>query len=414
MTAANAATGTPAAGRTDRHVHEIDIVRILTFACVIGVHTFSGTNVATNPVSNGAEMLLHFTRESFFFLTGFVLMHQYGRRAYDLPRFWRRRMLLVGIPYLTWSVIYTFWRPVVEGHHWATAAPKLGGNLLLGTAWYHLYFLLVSLQIYLIFPLLAWFVRATRRHHVMLLAASALLQVGLLSYLEYGPDFSGWAAGLGRHQDVLIWNYQFWILLGGVAGWHRQAVVAWVVGHRRPIGWLALAGAALALAWYCGALVRGSDPIPAAAVLQPVMVPWSLAAIAGLFAIGTVYGQRRRPGRLARTVSWASDRSFGIFLVHPLVLSALLWVGGHAVQHHVPNPFLSLGSYLVVVAGAIGLTELFRRGRASLMLTGRRQLAHSEHPNPPSRVDQPPIGHEPVPAARQTVPVTPTKGSPDA
>ncbi len=395
--------------RLDRHVHELDLVRILTFVCVIGVHTFSATNAATNPVSNGAEMLLHFTRESFFFLTGFVLLHQYGSRRYHLFRFWRRRLLLVGAPYLAWSLIYTLWRPVVQAQPWAGWPSRLAGNIMLGTAWYHLYFLLVSLQIYLLFPLLCWLVRATAGHHAPLLATSAALQLALLSWLAYGPPFVGWAAGLGRHQDVLVWNYQFWIVLGGVAAAHRERVTGWVLTHRPLLAGSVLAAAALALGWYCAALVHGTAPIPAAAVLQPVMVVWSLAAIAGLFAIGTSYAGHRRPGRLQAAVNYASDRSFGIFLVHPLVLSALLWVGGHWVQREVTNPALSLASYLVVVAGAVALTEVLRHSRLSLVLTGRNQLAHRPRPPRARRLEG---GN--VHRSRPPAPLTESEGITDA
>ncbi len=47
-----------------RHVHEADVVRVLTFACVIGVHTLSHSAPASSVSANGILMLLHFTREA--------------------------------------------------------------------------------------------------------------------------------------------------------------------------------------------------------------------------------------------------------------------------------------------------------------------------------------------------------------
>ncbi len=84
------------------HVYEADVVRVLTFACVIAVHTISHTEPATSIPANGFEMLLHFTREAFFCLTGFVLLHQSLGRARPLPTltFWRRRLLAVCVPYI--------------------------------------------------------------------------------------------------------------------------------------------------------------------------------------------------------------------------------------------------------------------------------------------------------------------------
>ncbi|MDT4892140.1 MAG: hypothetical protein QOE97_1175, partial [Pseudonocardiales bacterium] len=137
-----------------RHVHEVDVVRVLTFAAVIGVHTVSEANGSQSVAANAVVMLLHFTRAAFFMLTAFVLTYQYAGRTVPLRRFWSRRLLTVGIPYLTWTVVYS-------GLHWyqgprtMTFASWLDQTLLYaadGTAWFHMYFLLVSMQIYLLFP----------------------------------------------------------------------------------------------------------------------------------------------------------------------------------------------------------------------------------------------------------------------
>ena len=48
----------------------------------------------------------------------------------------------------------------------------------------HLYFLLVSMQFYLVFPLFRSMLRATRGYHWPLLALSAALQVGIDVWLH--------------------------------------------------------------------------------------------------------------------------------------------------------------------------------------------------------------------------------------
>ncbi len=149
------------------HVYEADVVRVLTFACVIAVHTISHTESDTSVPANGVEMLLHFTREAFFALTGFVLLHQSLSRPEPLAArtFWRRRIVVVGVPYIAWSVIYTGIEATTSFGTWTSELRHLGSNLAYGTAWYHLYFLLVSMQIYLLWPLIDRLVRATARHH---------------------------------------------------------------------------------------------------------------------------------------------------------------------------------------------------------------------------------------------------------
>ena len=358
------------------HVYEADVVRVLTFACVIAVHTISHTEPAGSVSANGFEMLLHFTREAFFALTGFVLLHQSLGCPAPLPArtFWRRRIVVVGVPYLAWSVIYTGIQSTAGFGSWTWQLRHLASNIADGTAWYHLYFLLVSMQIYLLWPLIDRLVRATARHHIVLLATSAAVQLVILTAQMYDPPQHGWLADVADHQDALIISYQFYVLLGAVAAFHLEAVRAFIGGHSRGVLVTIAATAVGAEAWYLVATGTGTSPLQASNVLQPVTLVWSIAALAGLFLLGQRYAERRVSGRgLDRTLSVASDRSFGVFLVHPLVLWLLLkgqarWLPGlHGVV-------LTVLAYLLVVAGSLAATELFRRSPASLPLTGRRVL----------------------------------------
>ena len=62
---------------------------------------------AASTGSGAALLLLHVSREGFFFISACMLTYAYAdlRRA-GLRRFYWRRFLSVGIPYLCWSVIY--------------------------------------------------------------------------------------------------------------------------------------------------------------------------------------------------------------------------------------------------------------------------------------------------------------------
>lgn len=359
------------------HVYEADVVRVLTFACVIAVHTISHTNSNTNVPANGLEMLLHFTREAFFCLTGFVLLHQSLGRPMPVRTFWRRRFIAVGAPYLTWTVIYTGIQTTAGFNSWTATAHHLGDNILYGTAWYHMYFLLVSMQIYLLFPIIEWLVRRTAGHHGALLVASAVVQLVILTGQMYFPPHHGWLAQLATHQDALLISYQFYVLLGAVAAVHLDELRAQAARHRRGLLITIGFAAVVAEAWYLVAVHQGNVPVDAAAVLQPVMLGWSIAAVAGLGLLGIAYADRRVAGsRLDRALGYGSDRSFGVFLVHP----AVLWILLQGQSRWLPglNAFvLTIAAYLAVVAGSVGVTEVFRRSRLSLLLTGRHRLTNA-------------------------------------
>jgi surface polysaccharide O-acyltransferase-like enzyme len=135
-----------------------------------------------------------------------------------------------------------------------------------------------------------------------------------------------------------------------------------------------VAAALATLGYYAGERARGESVSAAYAVLQPIMILWASAAITALFLIGSRYAASRERNALRQVVRVASDRSFGIFLVHPLVI----WFVGLAadawLHAHVANPWRTLVMYLIAVVGAVLATEILRRVPLSLVLTGRPMI----------------------------------------
>ena len=346
----------------------MDVVRILTFACVIAVHTISHTSASDNLGLIGVLILVHFTRNVFFALSGFVLVYSYLNKPVPMRKFWPRRFLLVGVPYLVWSALYVLlpWLHSPSGSIWSLI-PKFLLDVVTGTAYYHLYFVLVTMQIYLLFPLLMLLVRKTRGHHGLLLAVSGTVQVVLSGFDMYRPGSLGYL-----HIVSNVSTYQGFIILGAVAADHAPAVLAWVRSHRRMLAIVTVAGALGTLAVYVAQFELGFSPFSAANPIQPVIMLWSVAIGLGMLAFGTWWADRRQPhSRSARFVAFASDRSFAIFLAHPLVLWFLLWVGDGFFPRVVARPWLTAVMYVLVVLGSVLIADVLRRTGVSLAFTGR-------------------------------------------
>jgi peptidoglycan/LPS O-acetylase OafA/YrhL len=360
-------SGQPTRSRA-RHLYELDILRILTFVCVIAVHTVSHTTASDDIGLIGLLTLVHFTRNVFFALTGFVLMHSYLARPVPMRKFWPRRFLLVGVPYLVWSAIYVVvpWLTAPRGSV-LSLVPDYLHDVITGTAFYHIYFVYVTMQIYLLFPLLAMLVRKTRGHHVIVVVISMAIQIILSAFSFYQPGSVQWI-----HIVSNVITYQGFIVLGAVLADHASEFLGWVRSHRRLIVVITAVTAVATLVVYVIQWENGLPLIQSANPVQPSIMVWSLAIGLAFLAIGTYWADRRNPeGRFAKTVDLASDRSFGIFLVHPLVLWFLLWIGNGWFQRVIPRPWLTLVMYIAVVAGSIAVVELARRSPLSLALTGR-------------------------------------------
>ena len=377
-----------APARTRRpHLDAVDVVRVAMIAGVIAVHVVAYTTNPEDLVVGAANAFLHINREVFFFLTTFVLCYTYAsRHRWSVTSFWKKRYLLVGVPYLAWSFVYFLadggaYRP------WSAPAQRLLGDLLAGTARYHLYFLLVTMEIYAIFPLLLWLLRATRRHHGLLLAASLAVQTAFTATLHYARNAAPHAPGLlgawMRHPDPVVFSYQLYLVAGGVAALHLEELTEWVRSHRVAVHLLVAGGLAAGLVSYVlDHLGAGMDAAAAGEVFQPMIAVTTAASVLGLFALGVRWADRGPDRRFRRAVRTSSDATFGVYLAHPLLLQGLLILAAplaaRTVTGQVPSLLVLPLDVLVVVplllAVLVAVVAWTRRTPASLFVAGRARL----------------------------------------
>lgn len=353
------------------HLYYVDLIRVLTVGLVIGTHVLALAPVAPTVLVGALGMVFHVSREVFFLLTAFVLTYSTGRKKVRWPRFWQRRYLFVVVPYVVWTVLYFF----------ADGAPFLGATfvqqLLTGTARYHLYFLLVSMQIYLVFPLIRALLRATAGRHGLLLALSAVFQLTFAYAVQHQWDLgplSGWV----RAPDALLPSYLGYVLVGSIAAWHRDALVGWTREHVRLVFGGAATVVALSIVVY---LVQvwggGQTPLQASVVFQPVVAVESAAIAWTFLAAGLLWQESGRFGE--KLVTAGSDASFGVYLLHPLLLQGAL-LGATSIRlvdvaQTVPNAVVLAVLVLVflpllyLVSGLV--TAAVRHTPVSLALTGR-------------------------------------------
>lgn len=378
--------------RAGGHLYELDIVRIVTFAGVIFDHCVSGTTFPFSVASNAIQTIFHYTRNAFFALTGFVLVYQYRDRKLDPIDFWRRRYKAVGLPFLTWSVfywlyhMYVMWPPAFSNvtrtfETWEStkaALKVLAYDLFTGDAWYHLYFVFVTMQVYLIFPFLLKFLRWTMGYHKYLLAASFVFHLILLHYMTTArPEMFnyGLLAKLWNHLPATIFPYQFFTLLGCIAAMHIEEVRAWFSRFRGRVITIAIGVVIVTLIAYgYKTSMVGMFPTDAANVFRPYAAVMFVMIILALYAAGTYWSDYRTSGSFwDKFLKTASDRSFGIFLVHAFALQEL----APTIQRFrfdVYAPILTIGTFIVTAFFTVAISEVLRRTPVSLWTTGRKMI----------------------------------------
>jgi peptidoglycan/LPS O-acetylase OafA/YrhL len=385
-----------------KHLWQIDVVRLLTFTAVIAVHSLAFTEQPDNRLAAGAMMLLQFGREVFFALTGFVLVYTAWEKTPKAGKFWLRRISYVAIPYAAWTSIYYAYS-VLGPQHLSPSWSVFGLDLLDGGAMYHLYFLLVTLQLYLLFPLLLAFVRRTYERAWAVLGVVAAANLVWLAVLQYVPAPSGTAGWFWDHAYELLPTYAMYVLAGCYAAVHLPKLQR--VVDRRPKA-LALVAA------LCGTVAVGvyalqlgyMAPRSAANVLQPATLFSCLSAAILLYLLGSRWASG--PRRSVATIALLSDASFGVYLAHPLVLQLLLDHGLGNSRQAIPAALATVVGILAAGVGGLAIALAARRTPLSLLLTGRprKSAVSSTAPRalartPPTRASGPILAGFPLSAS---------------
>lgn len=301
------------------HVYAMDWVRALTVIGVISVHsTWFTLNGGTSATAGGILALLHYTREVFMALTGFVLTYSLWDRPVKWLAFWKRRYWLVLVPYVFWSAAYlqithSIAQPMIY-------FPLLAQDLLTGKAWFHLYYLLVTMQFYLLMPVFLVVMRWAKQRPGLVLSLAALGEIILMQY-----DHTVGSTGILVHQSgVLVLTYELYFIVGGVTAVHWDRVSQWLHEHS-PWVWIGLLVAALIMEGaYLIQLHQTHTVNYADSVMQPWMVPWSILTFFGLITIGLI--GEKQSWRLKPLIRRISNLSFGIYLIHPMILAGWLWL----------------------------------------------------------------------------------------
>jgi peptidoglycan/LPS O-acetylase OafA/YrhL len=375
-----------------RLVH-VDAMRPIKQFGVVSTHSLQNFAPQASLGVGASLMLTHVTRFAFMFISAAMLVYAYPAVAKGGWRtFWRRRLLAVVLPYTTWTVIY-FALGLAQGGPGDPAHDAGHFFWLLLSGYDQLYFLVVLLQFYLVYPAFLWLIERTQRHHWWLLSAS-LAAEALLFTLEHENLVPVWMLNQAATRE--LWNYQLFVIAGGVMAWHYREVHGWLIRHWRGLLVATAAAVVFSEGWYLLAVhgVPGfrtgnpSDPF------QPVEIPLYLGLITAIYLLGVLLGREQNPRWLRRLVRAGADYSYGIYLSQVLFLTALVFFGWPRLQHVLPWPVVTLGGIVIVYAAATGLTMLLARrpgarGTAGIPRRPWRQPAPTATPEAPATTPGP-------------------------
>lgn len=310
---------------------EISLVRAIAIVGVLCVHSTSNATVdMTNSgiywLYNFINIMAKFGTPTFIFLSSFVLFYNYIDRPIGaglLKSFYRKRAVGILIPYLLFSIIYSIATHVLyyPDQSLCEALHSFVNKVLTGKAYTHLYFVFINAQFYILFPLILWLFQKRSRLISWAIPIGLVVQWGFVLMNKYGfqvANKGSWAP-----------SYFSYYMLGAFIGIQYPRIKQWLMNQRsnqvNPLtllaggalfgGWLA-AGLAHVWIWYEARLYNAQFNSLLHEGLWNAYSLTSAIVLLGLAALGVRYG----PAWIVRVLSRLGALSFGIYLLHPMLL----------------------------------------------------------------------------------------------
>ncbi|WP_145408952.1 acyltransferase [Paenibacillus xylanexedens] len=310
-----------------KHIGYLDFYRAIAIIAVVAIHATSTavTHYAKNTFQQEFyyfwNQFFQFAVPAFLFLSSLVLFYNYNSKARDrgwVPAFYKKRLLYIFVPYLVWSFIYFVVKQVIAGKQPVDHLERFAGQLLTGTAHTHLYFFLIILQFYVIFPILLSLTRHavfTKYMPLYFIAAQAVfymihLQVHFERMGSMLPSYFiviGFGAWMGLNFEKalrILHSFRFVVLAALIAG-----------------GGIFIYGSSYVK------IILEDMPFVTYALLFVFRNLFTLTACLLLMLICEQLGTRKikhsSPLKVRAILNSLGTVAFGVFLIHPLVL--LFW-----------------------------------------------------------------------------------------
>ncbi|WP_434750682.1 acyltransferase [Paenibacillus amylolyticus] len=333
-----------------RRIEYLDLYRAIAIMAVVAIHATS-TAVAHYPKNTFDHDLFYFWNTffqfavpAFLFLSSLVLFYNYNTKLSEkgwIIYFYKKRMFYIFVPYVAWSLIYFVINKLAVGKEPFADSTQFVKQLALGTAHTHLYFFLIILQFYIVFP---WILYLTKRPWfrkympLYFIAGQALFYILNLKF-----DF-------GRTGSLLP-SYLIVIGFGAWMGLNFEWLMKKMMRLRYVLLVALISGAAISM--YASGFIKTNLiewPLVMYTVLFTVRNVFTLSACLVLLVLSEKVGTRERRSeyKVSRFTDSLGTVAFGIFLIHPLVL--MVW------RHELTDDFtrhFGLGIVLSYIAALL-------------------------------------------------------------
>jgi len=299
---------------TKSRIDEIDVLKGISIIAVLIIHT---TGIAVSDLDKSSLSYIvfavlnrfsQFAVPAFIFASSMLLMYNYGD-SNDWKLFYKKRFKNVLLPYIVWTIIYGIYLYVIYNEPLKSILTV--ENLFLGGMFYHLYFIVIIVQLYLLFPILLYIYKLISKNTYTVVLSIVLFQmIDVIVYRYFISKFF-------QNSSLLFITYISFIIAGMYIGENMRE---WGKYYDKKLLNLFFAVIVFGYLFVDISLKAFANKQIDSNLYNIYYYAFTLLASLFFFALSTkILNYHALSGLLAST----GKLSFGIYLSHPLFLDVL-------------------------------------------------------------------------------------------
>lgn len=286
-------------------LYELDYMRFIACFAVMIVHiTATGvTEYISGSFPNILMLLLNrclkFTTPVFIFLSGVTSFYSYSsrNRQFKYIEFLRKRLSKVLLAYFIWCIIY--YALYIRFGYYTRDINFFVTRVLQGTMSYHLYFVIIIVQMYIVGPLF-YFILKNSKNRVRVLAVAAIITCLCAEFIRFNLS------------DRLFLKYMVFYMLGIYVTMEYDKFIMWIKKNVKYIfsGYLIMSIVYTIVSHYN------------LASYTFVWFVFSSVSVFFVYSFGLVMKEKLKD--IYSFIKVFGQSSYYIYLMHPLVLTIMI------------------------------------------------------------------------------------------
>lgn len=335
-----------------QRLKELDILRGIAALTVIFIHVSGfGLSSGNSKISNPVFVINQAGRFSvplFLIISGYALHYSYTKvKRFSLSAYLRRRFVRILVPYVLWTVIYVFYALREDLKLILSDMTGflvfLGNQLVFGTAALHLYFIIIIIQLYFLYPLLRKLI-FSRPKALLVIAFVLTMLFQTAAYIKL-LDRS-FLSVFSQQYHLLFPTWLFYFVFGMYLCDNMDSL-----RNRLPSKAVSFSVWGICLAVVIGnSLLSGTY----GSSVKPDIVLYSIASLIMLYSIvDDVRKSKSLPGRF---LIWFSRQSYAAYLSHILFFKLILLGLGSVYKGFFSHNLIGV---LLIWMAAVSITSVF-------------------------------------------------------